>query len=339
MGSGGWDPGVYATASATRAATGKSAFDYSATTRSRGVSAWKAHENLDPAGLTVRESRDSDEHPNSTAIAVLFDVTGSMGRIPVTLQEKLPDLFGLLLRKGYVEDPQVLIGAIGDATCDRVPLQIGQFESDNRVDDNVGAIFLEGGGGGQNTESYELGMYAMARHTAIDCWEKRGKKPYLFMIGDEHAYSKVKAREVNELFGVADPETGLKSTVLAEDIPLADIVEELKSKFEVYFIIPAGSSYAGQTQLEDFWHGLFEQNVILLEDPAAVSEIIALTVGLAEGTVDLDEGLDDLAEIGSTAGDTVGKALAHVAAGVGGSLAVSDAPADLDAADDDLARL
>ena len=58
-----------------------------------------------------------------------------------------------------------MFGAIGDATCDRVPLQVGQFESDNRMDDDLGRIVLEGGGGGQQTESYELAMYFMARHT------------------------------------------------------------------------------------------------------------------------------------------------------------------------------
>ena len=38
------------------------------------------------------------------------------------------------------------------------------------------------------TESYELAMYFMARHTALDCHEKRGKRGYLFIIGDEMAY-------------------------------------------------------------------------------------------------------------------------------------------------------
>ena len=76
--------------------------------------------------------------------------------MPRVLQTKLPQLLGLLLRKGYASDPQIMFGAIGDATCDRVPLQVGQFESDNRMDDDLGRIVLEGGGGGQMTESYEL---------------------------------------------------------------------------------------------------------------------------------------------------------------------------------------
>src|SRR5882757_7308604 len=153
MGSGYWSTNVYDAAERYRAAAGTGAFAYSDHVTSSPRADWRAHQSLDPHGLTLRESRDSDEHPNSLAISVLFDVTGSMGGVPRVLQTKLPDLFGLLLRKGYTEHPQILFGAVGDATCDRVPLQLGQFESDNRMDDHLGNILLEGGGGGQMTES------------------------------------------------------------------------------------------------------------------------------------------------------------------------------------------
>ena len=176
MGSGSWSTNVYDEHNRYKAAAGKSTFDYSDTLHHSGRSTWHVHATLNPHGVGSRESRDSAEHPASTAIAVMFDVTGSMGEVPVTLQKKLPELLGLLLRKGYVPDPQILFGAIGDATCDSVPLQVGQFESDNRMDENLENIFLEGGGGGQRTESYELAMYFIARHTDIDCWNKRGQQ-------------------------------------------------------------------------------------------------------------------------------------------------------------------
>ena len=168
MGSGRWSTDVYDAAARYRAATGASAFAHS------DSGATSVHPSLDPNGVTVRESRDCDEHPRSLAIAVLFDVTGSMLEVPRQLQQKLPQLLGLVLRKGYADDPQILFGAIGDATCDRAPLQVGQFESDNRMDDDLSRILLEGGGGGQKTESYELAMYFMARHTATDCYAMRG---------------------------------------------------------------------------------------------------------------------------------------------------------------------
>ncbi|GAA3278301.1 hypothetical protein Dvina_13140 [Dactylosporangium vinaceum] len=299
MGSGAWSTDVYDAADRYRRATGKSAFAYS------DSGARTVHKALDPKGVGVRESRDSDEHPDSVAIAVLFDVTGSMGSVPRVLQQKLPQLLGLLLRKGYVTDPQILFGAIGDATCDRAPLQVGQFESDNRLDDDLGRFVLEGGGGGQMTESYELAMYFMARHTSIDCHEKRGKRGYLFIIGDEQAYSRVKISEVRDVIG----------DELTEPIKLRAIVEEVRRKYDTYYILPAGSSYAGNTAILDFWRDLLGQNVIALDDLDAVCETIALTIGLGEDRIDLDEGLADLGEVGSAAAGTVGKALARIGGG------------------------
>ncbi len=315
MGSGIWSTNVYDAAANYRAASGASAFAYSDHATRGARHTWQAHPSLDPKGLTTRESRDSAEHPASLAIAVLFDVTGSMQSVPRTLQTKLPELFGLLLRKGYTEHPQILFGAVGDATCDRVPLQLGQFESDNRMDDDLGNILLEGGGGGQMSESYELALYAMARHTSIDCHEKRGRRGYLFLIGDEKPYGKVKAREIREVLG----------DDVREDIPITAILAELRTRYEVFFILPAGTAYAGSTEVLGTWRALLGQNVIELDDLDAVCETIALTIGLGEEAIDLAEGLDDLADLGSRSAGSVAKALAPLARRAG-EAAIPGAP-------------
>jgi hypothetical protein len=295
MGSGIWSTNVYDAARRMRG--GSSAFRYS------DSGARKVHPDLDPHGITVRESRDSDEHPTSLAITVLFDVTGSMRGVPRVLQAKLPQLLGLLTRKGYVQHPQVMFGAIGDATVDQAPLQVGQFESDNRMDGDLERILLEGGGGGQKTESYELALYFMARHTATDCFGKRGKRGYLFIIGDEMAYDRVKPREVAAVIGDS----------LAEPVPIPAILAEVTRRWDTYYILPEGSSYVGDDQVLSFWRKLLGQNVIELADLDAVSETIALTVGLGEDTVDLAGGLADLADVGSDAAPVVSRALTTLA--------------------------
>ena len=234
------------------------------------------HNTLDPQGLRFRESRDSAEHPASTAIFISLDVTGSMGAVVRGIHADLPRLHELLLGHNYVTDPQILFAAVGDATCDRVPLQVGQFESDNRMDQNLENLILEGGGGGQKTESYELMLYVAARHTAMDCIEKHGRKGYLFVIGDEMAYPYVYRKLVKQLTG-NDPE---------RDIPLAEIVEEVKKKFHTYFIIPGGASYGADTQVLAFWNNLLGENRVLhLESPEDTSECIAQTIGVTEGTI------------------------------------------------------
>jgi len=301
MGSGRWSADVYETAERLRG--GKSAFAYS------DSGARTVHPSLDPFDIGRRESRDSDEHPNSLAIAVLFDVTGSMGSVPRTLQKKLPRLLGLVKDSGYAADPQLMFGAIGDATCDRAPLQVGQFESDNRMDSDLEHILLEGGGGGQKTESYELAMFFMARHTAADCYEKRGRRGYLFIIGDEMPYPAVKPREVNAWIG----------DELPQPVAIRNLVAQLTRRWDTYFILPEGAAHAGDGQVLGTWRSLLGQNVIELADLDAVCETIALTVGLGEERIDLDQGLTDLADVGSAAGPTVRRALAAISAYQGGT--------------------
>lgn len=291
MGGGTYSTNTYNTRSADKRAAFGTTFDYDKKVKAAPVSQWKAKDTLIPHGR--RESRDSDEHPNSTAVAVLFDVTGSMQGVPRTLQTKMPALLGVLLRKGWIDDPQVLFGAIGDCHSDRVPLQIGQFESDNRMDENLESIFLEGNGGGQKHESYELAMWYMATHTDLDCYEKRGHKGYLFIIGDEMPYRTLNPQHVKDQIGES-----------VEGMSVEEIANRLKEKFEVFFLLPKGTQYGGDTEVLTTWRKLFGENVRELDDPDAVCETIALAIGMCEG-ITLDDGIRDLQAVGADS-DAVG---------------------------------
>lgn len=309
MGSGAWSDSTYRSAAAFRRSAGDDDFGYTAATRSRPQREWRADPALDPKGVGLRESRDSAEHPRSTPIVVLFDVTGSMGQVPRIVQAKMSGLLGLLERQGYVSDPQIMFGAIGDADSDRVPLQVGQFESDNRMDDQLRSIFLEGNGGGQKSESYELAAYFVERHTATDHWDRRGRKGYLFVIGDELNKRRLEARHVRRVIG---------DTVL-RDLAVEDVWAQVQERWETFYVLPRQTAYYDDPQVNEHWRALLGERLLRLEDPAAVAELIATTIGLLEDSVDLDEGLANLTAIGSDAGDVVGRALATVAApGPGG---------------------
>lgn len=282
MGSGRWDTVAYNAATTMRSVKGIADFDYSAKTAAQPVAKRKAHPDLDPADLAggkVRESRDNTEHPLSTAISVLFDVTGSMVSVPMQLQQRLPDLLETLLLAGHIDDPQILVGAIGDGYADQVPLQVGQFESDNRIDEQLRNIFLERGGGGGMEESYELALYFAARQTALDCLEKRGKKGYLFMIGDECPYSVLRSEVVKKAYG--------KDLINDEAIPVETLVDEVKKKFNFFFITPKQTSNYGKAALVSRWETLIGPNYIQIDDPDLVVETISTLIGLTEGTADL----------------------------------------------------
>ncbi|MCS7480306.1 hypothetical protein ACFFQW_41710 [Umezawaea endophytica] len=324
MGHGRWDDNAYAAAKTFRAAKGIADFGYTAATKGKPSSSWKAAPSMDPLNVAARECRDSPDHADSTPIAVLFDVTGSMGSVPKIMQGKLGKLHGLLQRKGYLADPQLMFGGIGDADSDRVPLQVGQFESDNRMDDQLRDIFLEGNGGGQKSESYELAAYFVARHVVTDAWQKRGRKGYLFLIGDELNKPRLEARHIRRIIG----------DDIAQDIDPVSVYRELARKWNVYFILPNQSSYYNDDAIGEHWRQILGQNFLKLDDPGAVCELIAATIGVEERVVDLDQALVDLAEIGSVAESrAVGKALVSVGANAR-SLTKSAAPLGIDGPDD-----
>jgi hypothetical protein len=306
MGSGTWSTAAYRQRAKTRQASGKEAFEFSRSAMRSGN--LQVHPSLNPNGLTYRESRDSDDHPESNAIIIGLDETGSMTRVIQGIHADLPQLLELLLGHNYIPHPQIMFSAFGDAAADQVPLQIGQFESDNRMDENLENMILEGRGGPYGMESYELMLFVAARHTSIDCWVKRKRKGYLFVIGDEMAYPKVKSPEVNKLIG-----TGLQ-----EDIPLDEIIREVRERYHLYFIVPSGASGGENPNVYAFWtRRLGEQHVIRLENPEDIAETIALTIGLSEGTIGLNDGIAHLKQLGASDStvDTVTKALTVVSPG------------------------
>lgn len=302
MGSTRWSDDHYAARTSARLMAKTPTFAYSDKVMS-GAEPCMVHTSLDPSRKKLIESRDSAEHPESNAVAVICDVTGSMSVVPEIVQEQLPKLMGLLLRKGYLADPQILIGAVGDATCDKIPLQIGEFESGIEIEDCLTNLVLEGGGGGHITESYELPMYFMARHTAIDCLEKRGRRGYLFFIGDEIPYPAVNRVQVERLIG----------DKLQADVPTSEVVAELKRMYDCYFILPGQASNKGDRILKP-WRGLFGQNIIELQDADGVCECIAGAIGVAEGVVLPSELADHLVDAGSSkaAAESVCRSLATV---------------------------
>ena len=220
---------------------------------------------MNPYGVTLRESRDSEEHPESVAIILGLDVTGSMGSIPHHLvQDGLPKIMGKIIQSG-TKDPQLMFLAIGDHEYDQSPLQVGQFESSDRLLDKwLTNVYLEGGGGGNTGESYLLAWYFAAFHTAIDCFEKRKKKGFLFTIGDEPTLPDIPVKDLKAIMGNGQYETSYATTLL----------DKARQSYHVYHL-HIKQTYAGSMQeTMDGWKQLLGDHLIILEDHKEVSTVL-----------------------------------------------------------------
>jgi hypothetical protein len=240
----------------------------------------ECHPLMNPKGVKLRESRDGADHPESQGIVFALDVSGSMGEIPKLMAtQQLPNFMNVLT-DCQIRDPQILFMAIGNATSDSAPLQVGQFESTAELMDQwLTWTYLEGHGGGLG-ESYDLGLYFLAMHTEMDCMVKRNKRGYLFMTGDEPPFPALSRHIVEGIIG----------DKLDEDISCEEIVAEAQKTYIPFFIIP---DRARARQCERRWRDLLGDHVLCLESPVDVCYVAAGAMLLREGRV------SNLKELGS----------------------------------------
>ena len=289
MGSGRFDPADYAT--------------YARTTNDKTTAgiytAIKMHASLDPRGIK-RESRDSADNPNSTPVIVALDVTGSMGILAdVIARQGLGVLFNELLEQKPISNPHVMFMAVGDANCDRAPLQVSQFEADNRIVEQLTQIFIEHGGGGNNFESYNLPWYFAARHTVHDSYEKRAKRGYLFTVGDEEAPRDLTRAQIEAVIGDA----------MQRELTTEEMLNEAQRTYDVFHIMIAEGDYAKghPAEVKDAWINLLGQRALWLTDHLKLAETIIGAIEMAEGA--------ELMAVGGRLGGVVGDAVAGVLPG------------------------
>lgn len=267
MGSGRFSPDEWTSYSTTRSYATKSTAEIF-TSKSMDAS-------LDPKGV-VRESRDSADNPNSTAIIIAQDVTGSMGMISTVMAKQgVPTLVTEIYERKPVTDPHIMCMAVGDVECDRAPLQVTQFEADIRIAEQLEKFFLEAGGGGNSYESYALAWYFAAHRASVDCFEKRGKKGYLFTIGDEKPTARLTRDALLKVLGSA-PEA---------DVDMEELLELVSRKWEVFHLIVEEGDYARRypDAVRSAWTALLGQRAIPLTDHTKLAEVIVSTIEVAEG--------------------------------------------------------
>jgi hypothetical protein len=142
----------------------------------------------DPKGKTIFTR-------SQNPIVVCVDVTGSMQTWPAEIFDRLPLLYQTLSQ--YREDVEVSFLALGDATCDKFPLQVTDFRAGLPLEESLKSLYGEGGGGGQAKESYELLAYTLLYHAKAP----EAVKPFLIIYGDEGFYDKVDPKQVKRLLG------------------------------------------------------------------------------------------------------------------------------------------
>ncbi|NVM01559.1 MAG: hypothetical protein HWN67_04455 [Candidatus Helarchaeota archaeon] len=223
-------------------------------------------------------------------IVVAVDVTGSMKTWPKIIFEKLCILYNeasFFLPDALKDDFEISFAAIGDAYSDSAPLQITDFAEGKELDENIKALYPEGGGGGQTRETYELASYYYLKHCDMPN-ALSNPKPLLIFVGDEGFYAKINRRHILDLIG-----DDLKTDQIAKKI-----FEELKQKFNIYILRVKYGSEASDKRIHNDWiKVLGEDNVILMKQPRRIVDTI---LGIIATVVDGWDKFKDRIEIRQT---------------------------------------
>ncbi len=190
----------------------------------------------------------------TTPIVLAVDVTGSMSHWPAEIFDRLPLLYQTLSQ--YKPELEISFCAIGDATCDSYPLQICDFAKGLDLEGKLKAIFGEGGGGGQNRESYELFAYAMLNNISIP----NATDPFLIIFGDEGFYDQVSPAQARHY---------LKSD-MQEPLESMTVWNQVSRKFDTYLLHKPYSRGSDAEIVAQWKTALGDQKVVTVDDPQRI---------------------------------------------------------------------
>lgn len=232
----------------------------------------KANKDYLPTNITVRESFDSELNPESVPIILGIDFTASMGYVAHEMvNEYVPSLMSKII-DGGVKDPHLMAMAIRDYKASpSTPLQVSQFEGDHAVVEQMQDFYApSSGGGGNGEESYALTWAFAALKTNIDCYNKRGKKGYLFTIGDDGPQTgRLNDYEMQELIGAGEAMTVEEIQALANE------------KYHLFHIhLPRGYK---EERIEKRWKAVLGNRALILDDYTKVPELVMATISINEG--------------------------------------------------------
>jgi hypothetical protein len=145
----------------------------------------------------LKKITDPRKHIRSSSanpLLIAVDVTGSMGHWPFEIFDRLPLLYNTLSQ--YRPDLEVSFLTVGDAGCDSYPLQVTAFASGYALEQQLGAIYGEGGGGDE-PESYGLLAHYINTHVETP----NAKRPFLIVFGDATMHPEVPARQIHAIMG------------------------------------------------------------------------------------------------------------------------------------------
>ncbi len=222
----------------------------------------------------IPEARHTLTSTASNVLIVVMDVTGSMITWPKEIFRRLPLLFTEMCEHLGSDDLEILFIAHGDARSDGYPIQVARFGKGPELDIMLAAFELEGGGGGQGTESHELVAYYLVK--CVDT--QSAQNVFTVFITDEAACDRVDPQHIEQYLGISAP---------IELISTKSVFATLERKSDVYAIVCDTNSYDGPEPMLRFWRNTINpERVLHLTDARRVVDVMIGIVANSVGRYD-----------------------------------------------------
>jgi len=243
----------------------------------------KLHKSLDPK----RWSEEVLLCDKLDPIVFALDVTGSMGDWSKIIYDKMPMFYGQIMMQKYLTDPSVSFCAVGDYTCDVAPIQVSEFGQAKEIDQLISKIYLESGGGGGYTESYEFPAYFYLNNVKLENTET----PFFFVTGDEAFYDTIPKEQIEHHLGVK----------CQKSVDSYEIWKNLMLKYNVFLIKKPYSHKKDDKVIYNQWKSAIgEERILSISTPKACIDVVLGAIAITSKTRTLDEYIKDMVERGQT---------------------------------------
>jgi hypothetical protein len=221
-------------------------------------------------------------------IVFSLDVTGSMGDWTRIIYDKMPMFYGQIMIQKYLTDPAISFCAVGDHLSDEAPLQVSDFAKGKEIDDNIGEMFLEGGGGGTFYESYDLAAYFYLNFVDL----KNSVLPFFFVTGDEAFYEKIQEKHIFKFLG---------KNINGNFVIARDTWKDLMKKYNVFLIKKTYEEESIEVKIKKQWNETIgEERVLYISTPKACVDVMLGAIALTSGTRTIDSYIQDMKDRGQT---------------------------------------
>jgi hypothetical protein len=200
----------------------------------------------------------------------------------------MPMFYGQIMMQKYLEDPALSFCAIGDVTCDQAPLQVAEFGQGKGIDQMISKMYLEGGGGGNKHESYDLAGYFYSTH--IDLINP--EIPFFFVTGDEGYWETTSAEKINKIFGKGIKEKQINSN---------EHWKALLKNYNVFHIKKPFYDSKSDKVIKNQWtKTLGEERVLDIVTPKACVDVMLGSIALTSGARDMKGYIKDMRDRGQS---------------------------------------